>query len=253
MNEYAIAAIPAPILNTPHFSDVFRYPLPLDSQNLLRAVEAVALPGTKFRIAEDHGQICKVTTDEYLGTDLYVDRRFLEVSTAVPTERKRLLPSVEKILDSMRHSLGLPYIWGGNWSPGIEEMLAFYPPGKPLDPYSYSVWLLKGLDCSGLLFEATQGVTPRNTSQLVRYGEPLSICGLQPEEIIAKLRPLDLIVWSGHVIVVENQEHAIESRHPIGVVRSSLLLRLREVLQERRAVDDWDSTLGPRFVVRRFA
>lgn len=251
--DFAIASLPTPILNTPLFSDVFRYPLPLDSQNLLRAVETVALPGTKFRILGEHsGGIYKVATEEYPGTDLYVDRRFLRAASANHPERKRVLPPLDTILSSMRERLYLPYVWGGNWGQGIDEMLKFYPTDSALDPVSYAMWTLRGLDCSGLLFETTCGATPRNTSQLVRFGQAVPVHGMPLSAIVSSLQPLDLLVWVGHVVIVEDERHVIESRNPVGVVRTSIVARLREILQDKQPVDDWDGTLGPRFVVRRW-
>jgi len=250
--KYGVAVRPTPILNTPHFLQVFRWPLPLDSQNLLRAVEAVAFPGTKFCILEDCGEIAKVSTAEYSVSPQYVDYRFLQITSTLPPERERSFPSSSEIVMFLRACLGLPYVWGGNWSQGIEEMLAYYPPNRELDPSTRSLWQLKGVDCSGLLFEATRGCTPRNTSQLVHYGNPVAISGLCIAEIVAQLQPLDLIVWVGHVIIVEDKEHTIESRNPEGVIRSSLHLRLKQILLERRPVDHWMTTWGPRFVIRRF-
>lgn len=251
--EYAIAKLPTPILNTPLFSDVFRFPLPLDSQNLLRAVETVALPGTKFRIlAENPGGILKVATSEYSGCDLYVDRRFLKAAKADHPERQPEIPALEEILSGMRDRLYLPYVWGGNWGRGIDQMLQFYPPACQLDPISHAMWTLRGVDCSGLLFEVTRGATPRNTSQLVRFGRPVPIKGMALSSIVSSLKPLDLIVWAGHVIIIEDDRRVIESRNPVGVIRTTTIARLREIMQEREPVDDWDTTLGPRFVIRRW-
>ena len=66
---------------------------------------------------------------------------------------------------------GTPYVWGGNWSSGIPEMVHFYPPKSPLDEKTERYWNLKGIDCSGLLYQTSGGATPRNTSQLIYYGK----------------------------------------------------------------------------------
>jgi len=52
----------------------------------------------------------------------------------------------------------------------------------------------------------------RNTSSLIFYGKPLEIKGLDAGQIIAKVEPLDLIVWDGHVIIILDKERTIESR-----------------------------------------
>jgi len=67
------------------------------------------------------------------------------------------------------------------------------------------------------------------------------------------LQPLDLIVWSGHVIIVLDENTVIESTPDYGVHKSDLLSRLKSIAKERTPVNDWDSTNGKRFVVRRWA
>ena len=66
------------------------------------------------------------------------------------------------------------------------------------------------------------------------------------------LQPLDLIVWSGHVIIVYDENTAIESTGDAGVHKSDLLSRLKSVMKEKTPVNDWGSTSGKRFVIRRW-
>ena len=75
---------------------------------------------------------------------------------------------------------------------------------------------------------------------------------LSAEEISKKLQPLDIIVWSGHVIIVLDNKTTIESTPAEGVHKSDLLARLTSVMEERTPVNDWASTSGKRFVVRRW-
>ncbi|MBC8489998.1 MAG: hypothetical protein H8D45_28615 [Bacteroidetes bacterium] len=49
-----------------------------------------------------------------------------------------------------------------------------------------------------------------------------------------------------------DEKNSIESRPPNGVQKNDLLKRLKEVMEERQPVDDWDSSEGERFVVRRW-
>ena len=124
--------------------------------------------------------------------------------------------------------------------------------------------MLKGLDCSGLLYQATNGYTPRNTSSLVSYGAPVRIAGLKVDQSIQKVEPLDIIVWRGHVIVILNKEHVIESRLDYGKYKKGLqggvrIRRLKEVLveiMERRVpVDSYKDKVEERkkkFVIRRW-
>jgi len=147
---------------------------------------------------------------------------------------------------------GYPYMWGGNVADGISEMMEYYKPAKELTNRTEELWKLKGVDCSGLIYQATNGNTPRNTSSLVNYGNPVEINGLSAKEIAEKLQPLDLIVWSGHVVIVLDENTAIESTPAEGVNKTDLVARLKSILIERKAVDDWNSTSGKRFVIRRW-
>jgi hypothetical protein len=72
-------------------------------------------------------------------------------------------------------------------------------------------WQLTGVDCSGLIYWASNGVTSRNTSWLVQDDTRLSIVGKSLEQITGMLEPLDIIVWKGHMMVVLDDEHTIES------------------------------------------
>lgn len=261
MSTYAVASLFTPILNTPDFKDVFGHKdgcsLPLDEQGLLRPIEMIAFPGTRFEVVQECAQgILKVRTNEYSGEELYIDRRFVQLSDLNPPERTKVLPSADTLLNRLHSLLGKAYIWGGNRSFGISELLDYYPPKSQLDPSLESKWALKGVDCSGLLYEVTEGFTPRNTSQLVNYGTPLPIEGKNAEEISLMLRPLDLIVWAGHMVIVFDSKRSIESLGGKGVIIQNLQSRLEEIIHKlgRLPVNDWTATsaLGKRFVIRRW-
>ena len=140
----------------------------------------------------------------------------------------------------------------GNYGDGVIEMLNFYKPSSELDEDTKVSWCLKGLDCSGLIYQATNGSTPRNTSSLIQYGTGLKISGKNDTAIYQMLKPLDLIVWKGHVIIVLDNNTIIESKPPKGVQKNDLFNRLKEVMEERQPVDDWDSSESGRFVVKRW-
>jgi cell wall-associated NlpC family hydrolase len=123
-----------------------------------------------------------------------------------------------------------------------------------------TVKILAGLDCSGLLYSATGGWTPRNTSQLITFGDSVAVAGKHSAEIAALLKPLDLIVWNGHVIIVIDRQTAIESRLECGkagnggVQVSSLSQRIAEIMRTRHPVNSWPNGKKQRdiFVVRRW-
>lgn len=266
--EYAIAKTVTPVLNSPDFTAVFGgktgHNMKTDRCGQVRELEYIAPPGTVFTILKKHpskrSDIYQVVTDEYIappGIRLYVDSRFVKRENAVPPNRTLSIPPFSAVIRALKETVGLPYVWGGNAPLGIPEFdLFLYQEGGN----DMGRTALAGLDCSGLLYYATSGGTPRNTSQLVEYGQSVSIAGKTPNIIISLLRPLDLIAWNGHVIIVLDRHTAIESRLECGkpgnggVVLTDLLKRVTEVMRTRHPVNSWpnDEKSHDVFVVRRW-
>lgn len=268
-SEYAVAHAPAPVLNDPDFKAVFGGTtgriLKTDRCGQVRELEYIAMPGSVFRILGKRRSgaslIYQVETDEYPAPPnvrLFVDSRFLKLERTAPAPRTALLPPREQIVSALRASAGSPYVWGGNVSAGVPGPPAWI--GEDVVGAGNMPRLLAGLDCSGLLYQATGGLTPRNTSQLTAFGQGVAIAGKPSAEIAALLQPLDLIVWNGHVIMVLDRQTAIESRLECGkpgnggVVMSGLAQRLAAVMRERRPADIWPAGKTSRdiFVVRRW-
>ncbi len=261
MSRYVVASCFTPILKTPHFREVFGSTdgasLPLDEQGLLRAVDMVAWPETGFEVAKElDGPILEVRMEEYPGEVFYLDKRFTSSSFEKPLKQKKILPPKELLLERLFALVGTPYIWGGNYSPGIPELLLYYPPKKPISLELELIWTLKGVDCSGLLYEVTEGYTPRNSSELVHYGQALDIQGKTAKQLVESLKPLDLIVWKGHVIIALTPTLCIESLRGRGVLIQELTSRLEEVqtVLHRAPANLWDSSncTDHSFVVRRW-
>jgi hypothetical protein len=272
---YAIAQLPTPVLNTSDFPFVFGNKdgktLHLDDSGLLREVEFVALPETVFEIEEvipgTAATIYRVTTEDYpypTRNGYFVDSRFVNTVNYKPENRPRELPPQKVIVNKLLSAEGSRYIWGGNYRAGIPEILTFYPPNTSLSQTIKDQWILKGLDCSGLLYEATNGYTPRNTSSLIAYGKTVPIATLNSEQIIQKLKTLDILVWKGHVIIVIDKNRTIESRldydtrlkgNQGGVRIRTLNEVLEETLNERVPVNQYLDVVEEgkkKFVVRRW-
>lgn len=251
MNPYCAVKTAAPLFNDPDLSKFFGPELALDSSGLLRCVETILFPGSKVKVSREtpFSYIVEVTTLEYpYPGSYYMDKRFLtEVDESYP-ERIKTLPSAEAILKEMKSYAGALYIWGGNAPYGIPELLEWYPPSSSLVEQKRAQWMLQGFDCSGLLYHVTQGILPRNTSSLIHYGNPVDIEGLTLEEVALLLRPLDLIVWKGHVICMMEEGLSIESSlEKGGVVICDVLTRLKEL--KRKPVN---TPQEEGFVVRRW-
>jgi hypothetical protein len=92
------------------------------------------------------------------------------------------------------------------------------------------------------------------------YGQGVAIAGKSSREISLQLQPLDLIVWNGHVVIVLDQQTAIESRLECGkagnggVVTTPLVQRIAEIMRTRHPVNEWPTGKKPNdfFVVRRW-
>lgn len=266
--EYATARIATPVMNSPDMKAVFGGAtgrnLKVDRCGQVRELEFIALPETRFTILKIHstgrGDVYQVATDEYPvppATRLYIDGRFLTPGPSDATPRRRTLPLQDEIVATLRSTVGMPYVWGGNVPAGVPELASWFFTGMAAADGGRT---LAGLDCSGLLYFATGGWTPRNSSQLISYGRGVAVAGRKSAEISALLQPLDLIVWNGHVIIVLDRQTAIESRLDCGapgnggVVLTPLTQRINEITRTRRPADSWPAGNKSReiFVVRRW-
>ncbi|HEX9080000.1 MAG TPA: hypothetical protein VF795_10455 [Desulfuromonadaceae bacterium] len=267
-SPYGVALSPTPVFNVPSFSVVFGgrdgKTLKTDRCGQVRELEFIALKGAVFRILSQveatPAPIYRVATDDYpvpAGKALYVDSRFIELRDTPPPPRPRSLPRAAEVVARLRGAIGNPYVWGGNVSSGVPELARLFYRGASLATGDSR--LLAGVDCSGLLYQATDGWTPRNTSELVAFGSGVPVTGRSAAELARLLRPLDLIVWDGHVVIVLDRETTIESRLVCGksgnggVMTTPLLRRLEQIMRTRRPVDVWPGgRVGGVFVVRRW-
>lgn len=278
ITHYAVAKGPTPVLNVPDFRAVFGgndgQTLHANNCGLIKEVEYIALPGTVFTI---HAQqksgthfVYNVTIDNYPkgpGENYYIDSRFVEKIAQKPAAAPVTLPPPNTVLKNLQATEGNIYIWGGNVKGGVPDLERYYPPKSTAaqSPDIEKRWTLNGYDCSGILYEATGGVTPRNTSGLVALGQAVPIAGMSAKKIANQLKPLDLIVWKGHVMVVFDKTHLIESRADYddtldGCQEGGVRIRktvdvLKQTLKNRIPVNNYDDPVGPnqkKFVVRRW-
>ncbi len=259
---YAVAEEPTPVLNSPDFQSVFGgndgVTVKTDSKGLIREMEFIALPGTVFSLLGeyDYGdhKIYRVETNDYSNnTQLFIDSRFVLLKKEKPDERIKKLPSKDEIYKFLDNAVGAKYCWGGDYIAGVKKLIELYQPKDKISDDAEYKWTLQGCDCSGLMYQATGGYTPRNTSELVSYGEPVEIEGLSAEQIASKLQPFDMLVWNGHVIYVYDSQTAIQSSlSKGGVVKTDLLQTLKSLMKSRHAVNDYNSSSRERFVVRHW-
>jgi hypothetical protein len=264
---FAVAKEPTPILYTSDFEAVYggrdRLTLRRNSSGLIKELETVALTGTVFEILDtipkkDHS-IYKIITKEYTPLNpknsLYIDSRCVTLTENCPPERNIAVPSVKaiyKFFDKIVKDK-VVYVWGANTTAGVPNWLKYYPPAQPLAGKTLLDWSIKGLDCSGVIYEATNGFTLRNTHQLVYYGKPVMIQGLTAAQIAAKLDSLDMIVYKGHIVYVFDKKTTIESSCSAGgIIKKDLVTHLTRLMGSRRAVNEWSDNGSKQFVIRRW-
>jgi len=248
---YAVASAPTPVYNSPQAA-ASNTPPPTDRCGQVRQLEWIAFAGTPFTVVAEtilnRQSVLEVTSPSYRpppGVHLFVAASGLKRRASLPPLPTPAPLSAEELLQRLRSAIGLPYVWGGNLRQGI-----------PFGQMRFFV----GLDCSGLLYEATDGATPRNTADLVSYGQAVPVAGLTLDQLLNRLEPLDLIVWKGHVVIVADKGQAIESLLVCdqvgngGVRLTPLRQRLREIMTTRQGVDSWPKQHGTQqlFVVRRW-
>lgn len=240
----------------------------LDESNLIREVIVVYPKDTVFSLVKKMMKwkftYYEVRTNEFDGKtsdthSYYIDSRFVEVTDDMPHQTISPLPSAEQILLNMHNAIGSTYVWWWTYYQWVPELASYFPSSSQLDANHLKMKTLKWVDCSWLLYQATKGYTPRNSHGLLSYWKPVEIEWLNVNQIAQKLRPLDLIVWWGHVIIVYDATHVIESRwYPSfkgGVMMTNTQERLREIMETRQPVDNWyDSKKSSKekFVVRRW-
>ena len=270
---YALAILPTPVFHSPDIAAIFGgkngKTLRLDSCGQIRELEFIAYPGTVFRVeaatVRGGSVIYRVSTDEYpYPTDkgYFIDSRFVKTVDRKPAARLRRLPPRETVLENLIAARGTAYVWGGNFRTGIPQMLDLYPfaPGHQLSSATSAHVQLLGVDCSGLLYEATGGYTPRNTAALINYGSAVHIAGMNGARIIEEVAPLDLIVWNGHVMIILDRQRVIESRLDCTGKNGGVQIRplhelLNEIMLNRIPVDSYEDAAAKGrkgFVIRRW-
>lgn len=262
---------PAPVLNSASVARILAEQgvsaVPTDDCGQIHQLEFIAAPGTVFTITgeppDSQGLVYTVTTTAYQappGITLYLPRPYAEPCSSPCVQPSAPLLPRPQILAFLELSVGAPYVWGGNQLEGIANTPDLEHEERGCGEPSKEPRFLVGLDCSGLLYQATRGYTPRNTRDLVQYGSGLNIAGKNVNAIAGMLQPLDLIVWDGHVIVVLDRNQVVESKLECraknhgGVVVTPLRKRLKQIMEHRSPANSWAETTGgkDRFVVRRW-
>ncbi len=197
-----------PLFNTPSFVHDMIVPHETlrNPTMLYRPLECALFRGEPVTVVGKEGQCAEVKAPTYAEGTFYTDIRLLSNAP-----EQRVHPSKKDVTHRLLECLGLPYVWGGNDPSGMKTFSRLY---SFKEPY------FRGVDCSGLLYYAFRGLIPRNTSQLLSFGETIALHDIQP---------LDICVWKGHVICFLSSDTIIESREHHGVVNTPAKKRLAEM------------------------
>ncbi len=236
------ARLPVPIFNSPHFREIFGEEdgaVLLDHQGFFRPLEMVAFEGSIFEVVGVGIDYFEVKYRDYCSARSYfVCQEGVEVFEDCPTAEKSKKFDRYEIEQRMISQMGRPYLWGGNWPECLPYMVKAYP-------YLEQIGGFDGIDCSGLMYWASGGATPRNVSGLRNFGEAIAFDQWRP-------RPLDMLVWEDHIVFVLSNGNVIESREKFGVYQTPLVGRLRTLLKTRMPHLEWSDEMSKRgFVIRR--
>ena len=242
----------------------------LDSYNTIDQLDIVLPTGTPVTLI-DKVENWKFTYYEartrdfdawYSGNSAYyLDSRFIEKKDSKPAEVIPVLPDKKTIYNNLLSAVGSLYVWWGSryqWIPEINDLYPT-PSDVQLSENEQKYKILQWTDCSGLLWQATNGYTPRNTRQLLTFWKSVPISWDTINQIIEKVQPLDLIVWAGHVIIVLSDDYVIESlwkeNYEWWAEIVNLQGRLEDIFTRRQPVDEWSESNLPdkeKFVIRRW-
>lgn len=191
----------------------------------------------------------------------YLDSRFIKIDESKSAEHVHNVPDMSTIFKTLLAAVDSQYIWWGSYYQWIPEINELYP--TP-DDVKLSTWeqqykILQWTDCSWLLWQATNWYTPRTTRSLLTFWDSVPISWFTVDQIVWIVKPLDLIVWAGHVVIILSDEYAIESiwkddfKWWVEIVK--LDERLKDIFTRRQPVNDWNKSKLPdkeKFVVRRW-
>ncbi len=141
----------------------------------------------------------------------------------IPAQTNVQIPTKQRIIDSLTKLVGTPYLYGGCYDQGSEK-LANYVVSQGLfkeedknNPDLYRIMKLAGLDCSGLLAQATNYAFLADTRTVFQFAERLNencivdIEGKNIDDIVNTLKPLDIIVYYGHMLISLPDDKIIQS------------------------------------------
>jgi hypothetical protein len=84
----------------------------------------------------------------------------------------------------------------------------------------------------------------------MNYKTPIKIEGRSIKQIAQIVKPLDLIVYQEHMIIILDNNFTIESRENFGVIKTPILDRLKELFISKKPSNVYKAPTD--FVIRRW-
>lgn len=197
-----------PVFSTWEFDQIFdqKNSLPIDAEGRIPALRMILLPNTPVQRVEEKEGATEIILSDCPKKKCYVDSRFL---TSCYAMQRKTLPKSEQIIEQLYERIGTPYLYGGNYSKGIEEISQYYPPPLDISSEMKRMWHFQGVDSPGLIYETAEGQVPRFIEGLVHLGFPIPSLNKSLEEISRQLKPLDLLICEGTLSIVLDHNHVI--------------------------------------------
>lgn len=250
--KYVTTKTYSPIFNIP---DIYKFlseidgELKTDKKGLVPEISFIASPGKEFEILEEIEQssytILKVKPVDSEKI-YYIDSRFIEQSNGENNQRGKL--TKEEIIRNLKAMEGYPYEYGGAIANEVYKFESMYEING-----LNKKWKPKGLDCSGLIYQATNGLIPRSSNEIVEFGKGLDIEDRELDEIVEMIEPLDIIGYPGHVLIVIDKNSVMESSPKKGVRILQIESRMKALMKDRKPVNDAEGKNKNKiFVIRRW-
>ncbi len=187
-----------------------------------KAYEMTLVPRMQGEILDElKNEDCYLVQFPFYTTPIYVFKKHVQVAKSQMDLNR---PTKEILISNLKSCVGRAYLWGGNHVGKTQFFIDHFKKNQ-MTIREKRALELDGIDCSGLLFYASNFSTPRNTKELQLFGSSINDLGV--------LHPLDLILTKGHVAIILDENYVIQSRQNRGVYISALKAELKQLLNKK--------------------
>lgn len=183
---------------------------------------AKVLPSDRRVTVEPHDDVvARVVTSayhRYVDEPLYALHGVLEPFHGSCTPGAGRPPTRARVLERLVELVGTPYLFGGTSERGSSRQrdvlleLGAFAAHDLEHPELDRIARAHGIDCSGLLNAATDGIFIGDSRDTVHLGPVVEVReDTPPAEIARMLEPLDVLVWKGHMVIALGDDRIIQA------------------------------------------